>query len=481
MNILKKNFQTNWPITNKLKIEFAAIFIFIFLYTTAAILISLNRYWVFNSFWADFGQLDTTIWKLSRFQIPIIFEKIPPFAGNIWGFHCHFNPSVAFLAPLYWITDKQEIIIIAQAVFVGLSAIIAYIISLKVVKISLVRIYLIVSYLGYVGLQNALESDVHVVVFAVLPLMLVIWAIFEKRWKIYWLFLLITIGFQENMALVAIGLGIFLILRKQKEIKIGILTIIIGFIYGLLTIYVFMPYLNGGPYPYFPEIPSVWHEWLIKIFSPFELKSKAIVVTFINFGLLPILSRSALPLIFSQYIERFVFGKEFIRWSLDFHYNAILSPIMYLALTDVLINIQKKIKFRKILTYWSIISIVIVVIMHFQLKGAFTLLGDIFMYDQSEKSRSYDHFINQIPKKGLIMTQNNVATRFAHENIILLSNSFETILADTIAVKIDETAIDNDFYPLKKAEIDKFIEHVTKSKNYQLLRSENKEFIFVRK
>lgn len=228
------------------------------LYVLAASLVSLHRYWQHNAFWYDFGILDTTIWKLSRLQLPLIVNLNPPVGKIVWA--DHFNPSVMFLAPLYWVTDKQEIILIAQAVVVGLSAIVAYALALKHVKHRAVRLALIVSYLGFVGLQNALYTDIHNIVFALLSLMGVIWAILEKRWKLYWLFLLITMGFQENMAAVATMLGVFLVFRREKNITIGLWTIGAGILYALLAMKIVIPWFNGNHYAYQPAIPVVWHE-----------------------------------------------------------------------------------------------------------------------------------------------------------------------------------------------------------------------------
>lgn len=238
--------------------EFCLVTVLIFLYSLAASLVSLNRYWQHNAFWYDFGIFDTTIWKLSRFQLPIIAHLLPPLGKIVWA--DHFNPSAVFLIPFYWFTDKQEIIFIAQAIFVGLSAFVAYLVTRKIVKSTIVRISLVISYLGFVGLQNALYTDVHNIVFALLPFMLTIWAAYQKKWGIYWIFLLITIGFQENMAAVVTMFGLFLILKKERNIKEGIITVCLGILYGVMAIEVIIPAFNSGYYSYQPAIPKIWYE-----------------------------------------------------------------------------------------------------------------------------------------------------------------------------------------------------------------------------
>ena len=153
----------------------------IIVYIVAAASVSLNRYWQFNAFWYDLGLYDTAIYKVAHFKAPIIEQFAPPDGEII--FADHFNPSLFIFSPIYWFTDKTEAILIAQAVTVGLSAWIAYFIAKKFIKQKITILALVISYLGFVGLQNALYTDFHDTTVATLSLMLTFWAIFSKKWK----------------------------------------------------------------------------------------------------------------------------------------------------------------------------------------------------------------------------------------------------------------------------------------------------------
>src|SRR5258708_3058552 len=113
------------------------VYFFISIYTLAVTLVSLNRFWQYDAFWYDFGIFDETFWKLSRFKLPIIPSLKPPNGILVWGDHLH--PSTIFIAPLYWLTNRQEIIFFAQALCVGLSAVVFYQISKKIIRNSWVR------------------------------------------------------------------------------------------------------------------------------------------------------------------------------------------------------------------------------------------------------------------------------------------------------------------------------------------------------
>ena len=59
--------------------EIIIVLSFIALYSLAAISVSLNRYWQYDAFWYDLGIFDTTVWKWSQFQLPMIAHLAPPF------------------------------------------------------------------------------------------------------------------------------------------------------------------------------------------------------------------------------------------------------------------------------------------------------------------------------------------------------------------------------------------------------------------
>lgn len=461
-------------------LEIWAISLGIAFYTLAAALVSLHRYWQHNAFWYDFGIFDTTIWKLSRGQLPIITQLNPPTGKIVWA--DHFNPSAAFLAPLYWLTDKQEIILIAQAVIVGLSAVVAYKIALKHVKHSSVRIALITSYLGFVGLQNALYTDVHNIVFALLPLTATIWAIVEKRWKLYWLFLIITIGFQENMSAVAVMLGIFLLLRREKYVKTGMLTIGIGVLYAVLAMNVLIPWFNGNHYAYQPAIPVVWHEWITRFINPPDLKLRSIVLTYLTFGLFPLGTFSTLPLIIEHYLERFVLNTAATRWDLGFHYNALLSPIMFLASLEWITYMQNRTVMKKILPLWGIATISTVLFLHrLYLHGPLMLATHPVFYEQTKDAAFLDRFIMEIPKDGLLMAQNNIATHFTHGNTILLHPEYERIRPDVIALDMRPGQNANNFFPRTERMAWNIIASISAHPDYTKTMITDSQFIFVRK
>lgn len=458
--------------------ELAIVALCISIYIIAASSVSLNRYWQINAFWYDFGILDTTIWKLSRFQLPYIEQLQPPLGTIVWG--DHFNPSIIFVVPFYWITNRPEITLIAQSLFVGISGLIAYLLAKKATHSILISSALTTAYLGFVGIQNALFTDIHNIVFSLPFLMLTFWTIFEKRWKLYWIFFLISLGFQENIAGLGIGIGCYLLLRKDRNIKIGLMTIIVSILWAILTTQFIMPYFLGENYKYSLTPPATWYQWITSFFDNPQ-KVKAIFFSFATFGFMPALSFSTIPLLLEHFFERFGPSTPATRWDLGFHYNAFLSPILFIASLEVILKWQKNKTLKKLLPWWSVGIVIIVFFLHrFYLHGPLLLATHQVFYKNTQDAKFLDTFINQIPRNGLLMTQNNIAAHFTHDRVILLNKDFENIKPDYIAVDKRDGQNGNNFFPLN-SQFDQFLASVSASPNYSLKRFTQDELIFTRK
>jgi uncharacterized membrane protein len=138
----------------------------IILYSITSLVVVLNRYWQYQNFYFDFGIFDSAIWKVSRFQIPLV-DHVDYGDSNIVIFGNHFNPSIFLFSPLFWLTNKSEILLIAQTICVSMAAYVAYLIAKNTIKNDWLY-YLCWQLLVYVGLQKCLFSDFHETTVAVL-------------------------------------------------------------------------------------------------------------------------------------------------------------------------------------------------------------------------------------------------------------------------------------------------------------------------
>jgi len=461
--------------------EKMVILLFLILYTLAAVSVSLNRYWQYNAFWYDLGIIDETIRSYARFELPVIPTLNPPQGKIVWA--DHFNPTLILIAPIYWVTNKTEVLLITQVLVVVASAMVAYRISVLKKIPPLARIALLISYLGFVGLQNALYTDVHNIVFALLPFMLCLWAFYTKSFRMFFFWLLLTFGVQENMVSLGVGMGIFIWFAYSEFRKLAIATLLFSLAYGLLVLKLVIPLFAHGNYSYEPTFPVVWHEWITQLYMPVDMKLRAIILTFATWGFLPLLVPAVWLLIIWQYVERFVLNMAATRWDLGLHYNAILSPIMFLGALEGMKKMQRKFSHaRFLLAIWSTVTIGTVLIIHrFTYHGPLMLATHPDFYRQTDTMRFMDKFVDQIPEKGLLMTQNNLAAHETHRPVTLLNKDIAKIQPDIVALDLRPGQNANNFFPLSEGQAQELAASLSADLNYEAQWVTDAEVIFKRK
>ncbi|MBU0619005.1 DUF2079 domain-containing protein [Patescibacteria group bacterium] len=453
-------------------------YIFIVLYTLAAISVSLNRFWQYDVFYYDFGIFDQAIWQVSRFQWPII-DHIK--SGQTIMFADHFSPSIFLLSLLYWLTDKQEVILVAQSIIVGLSLVVAFKLARQLLKNQLAAFSLVVAFAGYVGLQNAIIFDFHPQTLTVLPIMLIFWAAINQKWRLYWLSSFLLLGLKESFGLTLAGLGIWLFFYpnvKQNK-KRGLMTIFLGLAWVGLMTKVLIPYFNHGAYNYQPIIPDSLKTALISFVMP-DLKLKAIIFSLLTFGCLPLFYLPLWPAILQNWIQRFVLNDAQTRWNLGLHYNASLTPIFFMAALLMFRFISKKKK--KLITPLAVFIILTVLILHrFILHGPLGLVYHPEFYRHTQRQDFMNDFIKQIPSCRLLMTQNNIAPRFTHQPLILLKTNYQQFEPDCIVIDMRAGQNPNNFFPMNQDGVGRLLSDLQEEGAYKKINQEENRFIFVKK
>lgn len=449
---------------------------FISIYTLAVLAVCLNRFWQYQYFYFDFGIFDSAIWKLSRFQLPFV-DHVDFSTKNIIIFGDHFNPSLVFIAPFYWLTGRSEILIVVQTFAVSLSAVVAYKIAKRFINNELIIFSLIFAYLGYVGLQNALISDFHESTIAVLPLMLVFWSIVNEKWRYFFLFLILLLGFKESFTGLGVGIGFFILLQGKKNIRYAFATMLVSVVWGYLTIGFIIPFLSGE-YLYTPkEIPNSLSAVITALVEP-DLKWKTVVYSFLTFGFLPLFDIAVLPAIAENFFERFILteGKGN---DLGMHYNATLAPLLFIGALNTFIVLRKYERYIKLTPILAVIVILTVLVLHrFVLRGPLGLAYNPVFYEQTSRVEYVNRLIEQSPKNGRIMTQNDLAVRFTHYNVKLLREDYKEINPDHVILNLTEGQNPNSFFPLTFEKAKTLKDDLLHNVNYRVTKYGDEVYVF---
>ncbi len=446
------------------------------LFIIAGSIVSLHRYWQYEVFFYDFGIFDQAIWQVSRFKPPIIDHLV---VGGKWIFADHFNPSIFIFSPLFWLTNRSEILLVAQSVVVGLSGLVIYFIGRAITKNALFSLSILICYFLFIGLQNAIIADFHEVTVMTLPLTLTFWAIISKKQWLYFLSLIFTLGFKESTFLLGIGIGVFILLSYRNWWKVGIGTIILSLIWGVVTIKFLIPYFSGGFYQYTPT----FHETFLGNFTALfdhEIKRKTLFVSFLSFGFLPFFSLSFWPLFLQDFIVRFLPQLSGNRWGMGLHYSVQISPLLAISSFYAFQNLQKLGIRLRFFSFISILLIVNAIVLYrFVLHGPLALAYNSAFYKHTKDFTFLNTLIEKVPKDAAVMTQNNLATRFTHQTVWLLRDSFGTYSPAYVVVDARSGQNPNNYFGMH--DFYGTVNGLKQDPQYEILYKTDEQFIFRRK
>jgi len=442
--------------------------------------IAVNRYWQYQTFYIDFGIYDDAIWKVAHFKAPIV-DKGPNGRLNLGD---HFTPGMYLLAPIYWVTDRQEVMFVVQVLAVCVAAWIAYLLIRSRTKNRFIQTALIVSFLGFVGMQNALIVEMHEITFAVLPLMLVIWSIERRKWKQYFFFLFLLLSFKENLAGIVIGLGLYLLIRFRKQyLPQAVASIIIGLVWGALMTMVVIPALNGGVYGYAPSFlkGQSLSEILGRLLSS-STKRDTVFFTYSTFGFLPLFDISTWPVMFEQYFERFVLSNAPSRNDLGLHYNSILVPVLLLGTLNVITFLKKRIPDKIFSVFGAALIIWVLFYSRFIYHGPVDLIYNKAFYEQRKNVVYQDDFVKLFPKKGLVLTQNDLGSRLTHgPDVRLIRKDFAYLNPDYVILNLTPGQNPNSYYPASLEIAVEVKDYYLADENYTLTKVHDEQYLFSKK
>jgi uncharacterized membrane protein len=441
-------------------------------------IISVVRYWQYDAYYIDFGIFDQAIWKVSRFQAPIIEHFL---VGGKWIFADHFNPSIFFLSPLYWVTNHSEILFIAQATTVGLSGYVLFLIAREISHHDLWALSLLTCYFLFVGLQNAVITEFHELTVMTLALSLTWWAVVKKKKILYFFTLLITLGFKEALFPLGIGLGIAIFFLEKKWRNIAIVTIGISIIWGLVSIKIIIPYFSGGEYIYSPQFPSGIVNTVGGFIDKPE-KRQTLFYSFVSFGFLPVFSVPFWAAIIQDYALRFLPEGFTTRWNLGLHYNAQSAVILFLSsIYTIQASLKNKI-FKKYSPYICIGLVGVSLFLNrFILNGPFNLVYNPAFYQHTKDFAFLDDLVRKIPGNVSVMTQNNIAGHFTHQPVYLLNPNYILDNPDYIVFDLRNGQGPTNFFGIPRGHTaESIFDAVTKDTQYQILYRTQDQYIFKR-
>lgn len=258
------------------------------------------------------------------FGPPIVDIKGPHF--NLLG--DHFSPVIALLGPVYRLFPQAQTLLVAQVVLFGLSV---YVISSLATR-TLTRWPAGVVSGAYglsFGLQSAIVSRFHEVAFGVPMIALAGAAFVERRFRavVGWSMPLLLVKEDLGLTIVAVGAALYLVGERRRGLGLAVA----GGAGMLVTLLVLIPmFRDGTGYAYTLGGDGP----LANLLTQGGRKLLTLVLTLGVGGFVAVLSPWSL-LAVPTLGWRFTADNPYY-WGTDFHYAAILMPVMAVAAIDVM-------------------------------------------------------------------------------------------------------------------------------------------------
>ncbi|SPT54427.1 Predicted membrane protein [Actinomyces bovis] len=298
----------------------------------------------------------------ANFEAPIVPIKGEGY--NLLG--DHFHPILVLLAIPYWIYPSGLSLLITQALLLALSA----------WPITRLAVHLTGRWAGtalglaYVlswGFQGAVEAQFHEIAFAVPLLAYSAVAFVQRRWVacLAWAAPLVLV--KEDMGLVVLMVGLAIALRGRypggnhapdpKAVRLGLLTAVCGALAFLVTVLVLLPAMNpDGVWAYGlnNDDPTRAERLGIlgRFLQPADKKLATLAVLVVAAGVIGLASPwmlLVLPTIAWRFLGSVEFYWDWQRW----HYNAVLVPVAFGALLDVLTRLREGSRPEAVVPTWN--------------------------------------------------------------------------------------------------------------------------------
>lgn len=451
--------------------------LYLSIYFIATNTVSIIRFLQFDVFYYDHSAYESSLWQAAHFKEPLI-DGIRQDNRLINQLTDHFGPALYLLAPLYWFTNSYIAIFILQNLLLTLSAVFLIASAVKLIKSKLMSFTILISYTLFVGTQNLVISGLHQEFPALLTLSVALFAITYKKWKLYWVFLVLTLLMKENFVSISIGLGIFLFLSKEKAK--GIASVFLSIVYYIFAMKVAVP-LMGNKYVLSTNIYSPI-ESVVLMFLPL-VKTQTMLLSFLTFSFLPLGSLAFLPAILIDYFVRFVLNGSPARINLGLHYNGMVALLLAYASLLGVAYLQKIKVYKKFINIHAILIIILVLVLHNRLHGPLGLFYNKAFYTHTKNLNFLQNFVKKIPTSdGYTMTLNNLGSHLTHEHkVVLLRGEYWEWMPQTIALDMREGQNPNNFWPLTEEITKGMVQNLEKDPNYKENKITDNQIIFSKK
>jgi uncharacterized membrane protein len=357
----------------------------------------------------DLAVSDQGIWLMSQFQNPISTPHAYPFTSV---FNDHVEIIYAVISPIYWFSDDVRLLLLLQAFVISFSAIPIYWLA-KENKLKKLLIYsLLISFLMFYGIQNALWADVHSVVFAAAFMPWFIYFLTKGKTKLTWLFFILMIICKEDIAMFTFLISFVFYIKTRKKIALALMAASI--VYVLIIFGIYYPHFTPNGYRFQNQNGLLSNIDINNMYNTPE-KRDVLLYSIAWFGFLPLLAPLFLIPVLGDLAHYFVLGNSYVTLAqgIFLHYRVTLATLL------VWPTILVMAKYKKLNTiygagYILLCAFALQYIMHLPLS----YFAKSWFWTESSGVKNINALLPSLPHDASVVSQVNITPHINHRKLI---------------------------------------------------------------
>jgi uncharacterized membrane protein len=190
----------------------------------------------------DMGNMVQAVWSTAHGH-PLRMTGLH--GDQISRLGAHVDPILVLYAPLWWIWPSPALLLVTQAIAIGLGALPVFWLARKHLRSARAGLGFACAYLLYPATDWLALNEFHPVALATPLLLFAFWYLDEERLLPFAVFAVAASLCKEEIALVVAGFGVWYALSHRRRLAGGTIAAL-GLAWGVIAIGVIIPHFNDG-------------------------------------------------------------------------------------------------------------------------------------------------------------------------------------------------------------------------------------------
>ncbi|MCX4454633.1 DUF2079 domain-containing protein [Streptomyces sp. NBC_01340] len=383
----------------------------------------------------DLGIFEQAVRAYAHLRAPVADLKGP--GTDVLG--DHFSPVIALLAPVYRLFPTPVTLLVAQAALLALSVVPVTRAAARLLGRSR-GLALGLAYGLSWGIQRAVDFDFHEICFAVPLIAFALEAVLERRWRAALLWPLPLVLVKEDLGLTLAAIALVVAGRARKAAPRTALCALgvaaLGVLAAVLTLMVVIPaFSTADTYPYWDKAGG----------DPLDgLGTKLRTLAWLLIPTTGLLApRSPLLLVALPTLGWRFLSSDPHYWGTDWHYSAVLMPVLSLALADALFRTRRSPRPWLRSYAWHLPTAVVAAALALTTSLPLSVLGESAAYRKPTRVSAVERLLARVPDGASVEVNVGPSSRLVARCRVLWMGDTGGVTPDFIALDDSDHSIED--------------------------------------